>query len=379
METGSTTDMNQLRIRGADISFTLQEEALGTKLSDNGQSRPIEQILRRHGANYIRLRVWVNPPAGTSDLPAALKLAARAHAAGMKVLLDLHYSDTWADRKHQLTPAAWTALGPEALQAQVESYTRQTVAAFAAQGTPVDTVQIGNEITMGMLWPTGQIYRNGAERWTEFTDLLKAGAKGVKEAVASRPPAVMIHVDTGGDTNGSAYFFDHLQQHGVPFDLIGLSYYPFWHGSLADLSRNVDNLASRYGKDVVVAETSYPWTQQSGDGTTLVSSAGALPEAARFPPTPQGQASYYQALTQVLRQVPGGHGAGFLVWEPGWLPGVAAEKGMGDPYNNLTLFDWQGKGLPALQAFAPATPVHSSSSSQEFCGEVAGIAVECGG
>lgn len=346
----------ELRVRGADISFTLQEEAASKTVSDHGTVSPIEEILARRGANYARLRVWVNPPTGTSDLDSALTLAARAHAVGMKLLLDLHYSDTWADRKNQHTPAAWAKLGPAALRAKVETYTRDTVAAFARQGTPVDMVQIGNEITLGFLWPTGEIYRDGHERWAEFTDLLNAGIKGAKEAV-TRPPAIMIHTDTGGDKWGSAYFFDHLKQYGVAYDVIGLSYYSFWHGSLADLSRNVNNLALRFGKDIVVAETSYPWTESSGeDGPTFVSDRQALPDGAQYPPTPRGQEMYYRALSKVLREVPGGHGAGFLIWEPGWMPGVAAADGLGNPYNNLTLFDWRGRGMPALSAFGVPSP-----------------------
>ena len=143
----------ELWVRGADISFTLQEEAVNRTVTDNGEALPVEQILARHGANYARLRVWVDPPAGTSDVGAALTLATRTHGAGMKLLLDLHFSDTWADRHFQQTPAAWANLGTDALQATVEGYTRETVAAFARQGTPVDIVQIGNEVTNGFLWP----------------------------------------------------------------------------------------------------------------------------------------------------------------------------------------------------------------------------------
>jgi arabinogalactan endo-1,4-beta-galactosidase len=349
--------LKELRVRGADISFTLQEEAINRTVNDNGETLPIEQILARHGANYARLRVWVDPPAGTSDLGAALTLAARTRAAGMKLLLDLHFSDTWADRSSQQTPAAWANLGTDALQATVESYTRETVAAFARQGTPVDIVQIGNEVTKGFLWPAGQIYRDGGEHWAEFTDLLKAGIKGAKEAGPAPAPAIMIHTDTGGEAGDSAYFFAHLRQYGVAFDLIGLSYYPFWNGSLADLSRNLANLASRYSKDIVIAETAYPWTLSSGeDGPTVLNNMQQLPDAALYPPTPQGQEQFFQALGEVLRQVPGGHGAGFFVWEPGWLPGVGAGAGVGDTHNNLTLFDWSGNRLPALDAFDPTVP-----------------------
>jgi arabinogalactan endo-1,4-beta-galactosidase len=345
----------EVPIRGADISFTLQEEAINNNLQDSGTELPVEQILARHGATYARLRLWVNPPPGTSDLQAALTLAARAHAAGLKLLLDLHYSDTWADRTNQQTPAAWTGQNADELSRTVESYTKGVVEAFARQGTPADIVQIGNEITRGMLWPSGQIYRGGnSEDWTGFAALLKAGIKGAKEANTASLPLIMMHTDTGGDQNGSVKFFDSLQQQGVSFDLIGLSYYPFWHGSLANLNGNLQALATRYGKDIIIAETAYPWTLASGtNARSVVDNVAALPEAATYPPTPEGQAAYFEALNRILREVPGGHGAGYLIWEPGWLPGVAADARTDNTHSNLTLFDWSGQGLPALDAFRP--------------------------
>jgi arabinogalactan endo-1,4-beta-galactosidase len=154
----------------------------------------------------------------------------------------------------------------------------------------------------------------------------------------------MVHIDRGGDNGGSRYFLDHVLAQGVRFDVIGQSYYPMWHGSLADLRQNLNDLAVRYGKDIVVAEAAYPWTLDNGDQLgNFVTSPDQLPDGAAYPATRQGQAACFEALRSVLGQVPGGHGAGFLDWEPG----------AGNPNDNLTMFDFQGAALPSLQSFRP--------------------------
>lgn len=356
---GHTTASPTLRIRGADISFTLQEEAINQFVSDNGTVAPLEKILADHGANFARLRLWVNPAGGVSDLNSTLELARRAHAAGLQLLLDFHYSDSWADRTTQQIPTAWQGQTPEELRLTVEGYSRDVVAAFARQGTPADIVQIGNEVTHGMLWPHGQIYPPGGENWAGFVDLLTSAAQGAIAGNPAHPPLIMIHTDTGGDKDASVHFYDRLREYGVSFDLIGLSYYPFWNGTLTSLTDNLHALASRYGKDIIIAETAYPWTLSSGGNVpSVVSSAAALPELTAYPPTPQGQAKFFAALNQILREVPDGHGAGYFLWEPGWLPGVPADERTGNTHSNLTLFDWWGHGLPALDAFRPTGQTH---------------------
>jgi len=344
---------------GADISFTLQEEAIGTRLTDettDGAVAPIEQILANRGATAVRLRVWVNPPAGYSNKKSLLTLAKRAHAVGLKIVLDLHYSDFWADQTTQTTPAAWAGQSLTELTATVREYTRQIVTDLNTQGTPPAVVQIGNEVTNGMLWPTGQVYHSsGREDWTGFTTLLKAGVQGVHDAPGpAGPAATMLHIQRIDHLESTRYTLDQIFVREDRFDLIGVSYYPFWHGPLDTLQNALDDLATRYGKDLVVAETSYPWTLNAGSEPQLfVESTGILPEPERFPPTPDGQAAYFRALHQVLSNVSDGHGAGWLVWEPGWLPGVDAHPDVDNPYANLTMFDYSGKGLPSLSAFNP--------------------------
>jgi len=171
-----------LSVRGADVSFLPQLEEAGVHYYDlDGRRRPAEWILARAGATYLRLRVWVNPPAGYSDKARALALARRARRAGLKILLDPHYADFWADPGKQPIPAGWpTDLA--GLTATIRSYTRGLLRDFAAQGTPVDIVQIGNEITNGILWPAGQLYLpDGTQQWEAFTDLLKEGIAGALE------------------------------------------------------------------------------------------------------------------------------------------------------------------------------------------------------
>src|SRR4051794_19905137 len=168
-----------LSVRGADMSFLPQLEEAGVRFTDlAGRIRPAERILAHQGANYLRLRVWVNPPPGYSDKARALALAKRARRAGMQILLDPHYSDFWADPGKQVIPASWPT-GLDELTAKIRSYTRELVCAFADQGTPVDILQVGNEITNGTLWPAGQLYlSDGTQQWPQFAQLLKAGIAG---------------------------------------------------------------------------------------------------------------------------------------------------------------------------------------------------------
>ncbi|HUK72757.1 MAG TPA: glycosyl hydrolase 53 family protein [Streptosporangiaceae bacterium] len=338
------------RVRGADLSFTLQLEAAGRTFTDQGRTAPVEQLLVTRGINTVRLRAWVNPPTGYSNLASALTLGRRAHDAGCKILLDLHYSDFWADPSNQTTPAAWRGQDLATLSSTVRTYTRHAVAAFAAQGTQLDMIQIGNEVTSGMLWPTGLVYAGG-ERWDGFVQLLNAGLSGAREG-ATAPLRTMVHIDRGADNSGARHFYDNITRRGVDFDLIGLSYYPFWQGPLATLSSNLNDLATRYGKSVMVVETAYPWTLPAGDGVEYYAARpDQLPDIARFPATPAGQAAYFEALRATIEAVPQDRGRGFLVWEPAWLPGVGWGAGEDNPYANLAMFDWRGAGLPSLRVF----------------------------
>jgi arabinogalactan endo-1,4-beta-galactosidase len=349
---------------GADLSFTPQELAAGARFTDRGQPGSPVTIMRDNGAGWVRMRLWVSPPPGYSDLASDLALARQVRTAGMKIYLDIMYSDFWADPQHQDTPAAWQGQDLSQLSTTVRSYTQQVISAFARQGTPVDMVSIGNEIRNGILWPAGQVDWTANTGWDNLATLLRAGVAG---AQAGNPPGhkllIMMHFDQGGDNARSQTFFGNLASRGVPFDVIGLSYYPFFHGTISAMRANVDALAGQFRKPVVIAETQYAWTmangnEQAGDSTgDFVWQPSQL--SAGYPASPGGQLSFVNDELSILAQVPGGLGMGLFYWAPDWIPGVGWEPGAGagSPNVNLTLFDFQGRALPSIGIFADPVAV----------------------
>jgi arabinogalactan endo-1,4-beta-galactosidase len=333
---------------GADVSALARIEQAGGVFRDGGQAADAITILRTHGSNIFRLRLFVNPndsDVQVNDLDYTVGMAGRVKAAGARLLLDIHYSDTWADPGRQTTPTAWATLPFDSLRQEVERYTDSVVTRLAQAGALPDIVQIGNEIDDGMLWPLGQLYVAGGDtlaEWTRFTDLLKAGIAGVRDALAPNDSVrIMLHYSQGGSTGGAQWFFDHVAAYGVPYDLIGLSYYPWWHGTLADLSGTLQATALRYGKDVMVVETSYPW--RAGGWETMVTNAGAMTWAV----SPQGQAQFVRDLIAAVAATPGGHGAGVVWWYPEAIqvPGLFVWGG-----GSLALFDAAGNVLAAASA-----------------------------
>ena len=197
----------------------------------------------------------------------------------MRILLDPHYSDFWADPQKQPIPASWPQDLPS-LATKVHDYTRDALDALAAQGTPAQMLQLGNEIRNGILWPTGQL-DGSADQWDRLGTLLRAAAAGARDA-RGPTPRLVVHYDQGGDNAGSRWFYDNVVAQHVPFDIIGLSYYPFWHGTLSQLRTNVDDLAQRYQRDVSVVETQYGVdARQRRPGEQLP--VDARPAGARLP------------------------------------------------------------------------------------------------
>ena len=348
--------INAIPDRGADLSFEPQEEAAGAHFTDAGAPGSALQILNNHGLNYVRLRLWVNPPPGYSNLTSDLAMARRIKAAGDKLYLDIHYSDFWADPQHQIIPAGWPQ-DLAGLTTTVQNYTQQVIQAFAAQHTPVDMVSIGNEIRNGMLWPVGQVNCcTDPSGFDNLTTLLKAGVAGAR---AANPPGhhllVMLHFDEGGNNTDSAAFYNEMVSHDVPFDVIGLSYYPFFHGPVTAMRANVDALATQFKKPIVIAESQYPWTlaQAAGNNTGIFvwNMSQIQADSANYPPTPAGQVSFYNDLLSIIHQIPNHLGAGLFYWEPEWIPGVGWEPGAGSPNVNLTLFSFTGQALPSVGLF----------------------------
>lgn len=343
-----TPAQTPLTILGADISSLNKSEALGGVYRDSdGAQKDALQILKDHGLNYARLRVWVNPADGYHDKAELLKMAARLKKLGIRLLVDFHYSDHWADPGKQRKPAAWQDLNFDQLKRAVYDHTYDVCSALAAQGTPPDMVQIGNEINAGMLWPDGSV-----ENFNGLADLLKEGVRAVKDASPST--RVMLHIAEGGDNELARWWFDNITSRGVTFDLIGISYYPYWHGTLGQLQTNLNDISARYDKDVVVVETAYAFTARSLDGLgNIMKNNMATPG---YPLTPEGQRAMLHDVMSVVRSVPGGRGLGIFYWDATWTAvrgngWDASDPQSGNAWENQALFDFEGRVLPALDEF----------------------------
>ncbi|HET6177177.1 MAG TPA: glycosyl hydrolase 53 family protein [Candidatus Sulfotelmatobacter sp.] len=313
---------------GADVSFLKAAEDGGKAFKDNGQVKPGLEIFKDHGYNWVRLRLFNAPTDLPNNLEYTVTMAKTAKKLGFHILLDFHYSDTWADPGKQFTPKAWEGLPHDKLTKAVSEYTRDTIAAFRTAGVLPEMVQIGNEIIHGMLWPDGKL----PENWDNFAALIKAGIAGVEAGAGDGlRPRIMIHIDRGGDKATTKYFFDKLNSYHVTYDVIGQSYYPWWHGSLNDLRENMIFMAQEYKKDIYVVEAAYNWrpaeyTKRSGP----------------FPESPEGQKEFLDEVNRVVQETPGGLGKGVFWWEPAVQSGPIYSRGM---------FDDDGNALPVITVF----------------------------
>jgi len=344
---------------GADISALAELEDHGAIYKDDGQPGDAIGMFRDHGVNWFRLRLFVNPAGNgvvVNDLNYTIALAQRVKASGAKLLLDFHYSDTWADPGHQTKPAAWTSLSFNSLVTQVHDYTRDVVSDMKDAGVLPDMVQIGNEIASGMLWNDGYPWTGGSNNagFDNLATLLGAGISGAKDGAGpGQEPLIMIHHDRGDNWGATSYFFNKLEARNVDFDVIGYSYYPRYHynpntgaGGLADVAETFDNTALAYGKPVVLVETGF-------------ASRGPQFEPIdqfEYPVTPQGQADFLQALVDIVENVPNDLGQGVFWWYPEALPignvnGESVWEG-----GRLGLFDQNGNLLPAASVFEQFLP-----------------------
>jgi arabinogalactan endo-1,4-beta-galactosidase len=344
-----------LAIHGADLSTLQRAEDLGAKYYTTGGSQgdPL-QILKSAGMNYVRLRVWVNPASGYNNQAKVVAFGKLVKAAGLKLLVDFHYSDTWADPGKQYTPAAWSGHSLSQLETDVYQYTYNVCNALKAAGATPDMVQVGNEINAGMLWPVGKL-TGGTGGWSNLAGLLVSGYNAVKAVSSSTQ--VMLHIANGGQHDQAIWWFDEAQAFGVRWDVSGVSYYSYWSGSFSGLQSTLNDMASRYGKPVVVAETAYPFTLDNADGTgNSISSSSQLTSG--YPATEAGQRTNFLAVINALKAVPNGRGLGYFYWEASWyaVPGngwdPANINGSGDGWDNQALFNWSGRALSGITDFA---------------------------
>ncbi|KAI0638409.1 arabinogalactan endo-1,4-beta-galactosidase [Trametes polyzona] len=304
-----------LTYKAADISSLVVVENSGVRYSDGGKVTPFETILRNHGANTVRIRIWT---AGQYNLQYGLALAKRVKAAGLTLVVDLHYSDTWADPGHQSIPSGWPQ-DLDGLNTKIWQYTQDVVQSFANQGTPIDILQVGNEINNGFLWPVGQISSKGINPVSQLLHSAINGAKSVGN------PKILIHLANGWNWSGLNSFFGKVFIPGAlsadQVDIIGVSFYPFYDSgaTLSALKSSLTNLANNFKKPIVVAETDWP-----------VSCSGVHLTEPSIPVSTSGQQTWIADIKNVLQSLPNGAGQGIFYWEPGWIGNANLGSGCSD-------------------------------------------------
>lgn len=312
---------------GVDASMINDVESNGGKyFNKNGQEQDVFQILSNSGVNFLRLRLWNSPISvkgdtyggGGNTKEVDLALAKRARNAGMNVLIDFHYSDFWADPNSQVQPKAWAMISKSKTAQEVETYTKDTLQYFSDNGVKVDAVQIGNEINNGMIYPKCKI--NWSDEQTSFDNLASVISAGIKGAKSVFPNVrSIVHLANGGGYDEFTAFFSNLEERKVDYDIIGASYYPYYHGTLDALQKNLDHISQMTNKPVIIAEMSYGFTDDSNEYTANIYSS-SMEQKGGFLTSQQGQASAIRDVLDVLSKVPSSLGAGMFYWEPAWLP-----------------------------------------------------------
>ena len=365
-------------VKGMDLSTLLELERCGAKYYDNGEERDLLAIMKSYDVDTIRIRLWNDPwsetgesyGAGENDLKTSLEIAKRVTAAGFGVLLNFHYSDFGAAPGKQIKPKAWADYGVKELEQAVYDYTLESMRTFLDAGVNITMVQVGNELSNGLLWPEGKV-----PNYDNIATFVNAGIRAVRKADAAIP--VMIHLDNGGNNALYREWFDNFTKRGEDFEIIGLSYYPFWHGSLQMLNDNMNDIAERYGKDLVIAEVSMGYTMEdyknyeklSDEERKGYATRPALVEKIEYPMTKQGQYDFMEDFLNRISHIKGGKGKGFFYWEPAWIPvpgsgwaTPASLKYMNDPgpcgneWANQALFDYDGNALPTLSLIRDFKP-----------------------
>ena len=330
--------------KGMDLSFLPQgaDEGMQVKDFDGTVMEPLA-LVKKYGVNSVRLRLWNQPEnvpeaKGYCSPEHTIRMAKEIKKHGMRFMLDYHYSDFWADPGNQTKPLAWKELHGEALEEAVYAFTRETLLALEREGALPDIVQIGNEIRSGLLFPDGAV-----PDYKGMTALINAGIRGARSVADGSRLQVMIHLDQGGRYRFLKDWFDRAFAEGLmEFDLIGLSYYPFWHGTFMDLKDTAEQLIRDFGKPIMVVETAHAWRK---------SDKGFIDEEqeriAGIPATPEGQKQVVDMVMNIVASLPDGMGQGVYYWEPLCVP-----DGHGGWSESMGILAEDGTVLEAVKAFA---------------------------
>lgn len=320
-------------IRGVDMSYLPLIESEGTVYKHNGVNEDAITTLKNAGCNAIRMRLWQNPSDAHCGMAEVKAFALRVKAAGLKVWLTVHYSDTWADPGNQTKPVAWQSMTFTNLKTAVTDYTNLVMTEINP-----DIIQIGNETNDGMLWPEGRLSTNESQ----YLELVSSASSAIRSK--STTTKIMLH---HAGISGSNWYFSKVAN--IDYDYIGLSYYPIWHGtSLVTLQNTMNTLGQLYDKKVIIAETAYPFTFGYNDYTNNIIGLPSqiLPA---FPATETGQKGFLSTIKNTVNQST--HGIGFCYWGSEWIAFRGPTSTNGSSWENQALWDFNNNSLPVMEVF----------------------------
>lgn len=340
--------MSSALLTGVDISHVEYFERQGIIYRNReNQKRDLFQLMKNNHINLVRLRLFTaseqqaqaDPYNYEHTLEHVLKLAHRTKACGLEFMLDFHYSDTWADPGHQTKPHTWVNLTFDQLVITLHNYTRESLIAFVKQNSTPEYVQIGNEITNGLLWPDGRC-QNDSD-WPRVAKLLQAASRAVRE-VLGKKTKVIVHNTLSTRWTRAKWFFDNAIEH-IDFDVIGLSYYPVWHGNFSELNFCLKKLASHFNKPIFIVEIAYPWKRDFSLEKSIKSLTG-------FNEAPEGQIEYIKFMANILKNLESKTRQNGLVW---WAPEYVTLNASMElaGFDRQGFFYSNGTVLPILEAF----------------------------
>lgn len=361
---------------GIDISTYIEELSSGAKYFDGEkQIDPIKEF-RKNNVELIRLRVWNNPYSeegkpylgGTNDKEQLIRLIKETKSYGYKYIIDFHYSDFWVDPEKQTAPKAWKNLTLEEIIKEVYSFTKDVLLEVKKENVEVPYIQIGNEVTNGMIWPFGRLYYKNEEirdNYANFIALLNSGIKGAREIYPNSN--IIIHLERSFDHLIYDELFSQLEKAKVNYDIIGMSYYPYWHGSFAQLFSNIEGCRKKFHKNVMIMEVGYGFTFEdyilnNNGHCQLKVNEDTIASEIPYKVTPQGQALFIEDFLERCKKA---DLEGVVYWEPLWIPGdnicwssiegqaYIHEEGKStrNEWANQCLFDYSGNKLPGFDKF----------------------------
>lgn len=337
--------------KGMDLSFQTELENYNVDYKDaSGNPIQLLDFVKEKGSNLVRLKLWHTSQDGENTLNDVKAYAQRVKAKDMDFLLNLHYSDYWADPGTQTLPVAWQNMDLNEVKIAIYNYTKDVVLQLKNQNTLPEIIQIGNETDSGFLWDFGKVWNEYQDNWPNYASLVEEAIRAIRDVDTDNTVTIMLHHSS---VENAIWFFTELESYNLDFDMIGLSYYPQFQIKDLDLVQSkINELATTFNKDILMVEVAYPFTFNWNDNSNnyIGDSSQILSE---FPATPQGQKAYFEWLFQTIKSIPNNKGKGFCYWAPDWVAFTGNEitSTNGSAWENQCMFNFDHEALPIFDVF----------------------------